>query len=394
MKNVIKIFEKNKICSGRLKLKYGAILYESHDKIFSGQTILKIINFINNVHKKYKNVKIPIIFSFGRVKIIDKLSYILLECICYSLMRDYHHKVYLFWEPEHDILTDGVFSSPLKLLNSKEDDNLNKFLVKFKMEIYQHHFRRIISGENKKDTNYLGNLLQELDSFLKFFFIAEEYRDQITEVIAELVGNACEHGNTDCLLDIDVTNDHLKSVKNITQTGSFYGINIAIVNFSDILLSDGIKDKIKNNKLNVGRYVELEKAYNYHKTLFSEKYLYTDFCNIAALQDKISGRYEHSLSGGTGLTKLIHSLQEKSDTDSCYVVSGDRCVYFVKELLNYDENDWLGFNSQKDFFYAIPDESTTVGCYIYLPGTAYNLNFVMKREDEENEENLFDFLKE
>ena len=305
LKNINKIFTSNKQSSSKLKIKKGTIVFRSNDEYFSGKTISKIINFVNTVHKKYKNLNMPLEFSFGKVKIVDKLSYILFECICYSLMKDYNHRVYIYWKPEKDILTDGVFSSPLKLLNSGTEENLNKFLKSFKMEIYQHHFRRVINGEDKTDTNYLGNLLQELDTFLKYFSITEEYRDQISEVITELVGNACEHGNTDCLLDIDITNDHLKHVKNVPQEGSFYGINIAIVNFSDILLGDQIKNKIDGDRLTMDRYISLQEAYNYHKDYFSEDYVYDDFCNLSSLQDKISGRTHHRESGGTGLTKLI-----------------------------------------------------------------------------------------
>lgn len=387
MKNITKVFEVNPQCSYKLILDKGKIVFYSNDKIFSGETIAQIINFINSVHKKYKGVNVPLVFSLGRVQLADKLSYILFECICYSLMQDYHHRVYVYWNPEDDILTDGVFSCPIMLLNNDSKENHTKFLHNFKMEIYQHHFRRVISGEEKGDTNYLGKLLQELDSFLKFFSIAEEYRDQISEVIAELVGNACEHGETDCLLDIDITNDHLKSVKNIPQSGKFYGINIAIVNFSNTLLGDGIKKKIEDNNFATDRYIELSHAYAYHKEHFSDEYTYADFCNISALQDKISGRPQHNLAGGTGLTKLIHSLQEKSDMDTCYVLSGDRSVLFYKEHLNYDKNDWLGFNEERNFFTAIPERDVNTECYIFLPGTAYNLNFIMKREDSQNDEN-------
>lgn len=387
MKNIKKIFEVNTQCSYKLLLDKGKMIFDNYDEIFSGETISKIINFVNAVHKKYKGVNIPLVFSFGNVILADKLSYILFECICYSLMKDYHHKVYVYWNPDQNILTDGVFSCPLTLLNDGTQENQNRFIRNFKMEIYKHHFRRVINGEEKENTNYLGNLLQELDSFLKFFSITEEYRDQISEVIAELVGNACEHGETDCLLDIDITNDHLKSIKNVPQEGSFYGINIAIVNFSNTLLGDGIKNKIDANRLLTDRYMDLGNAYTYHKQHFSNNYSYVDFCNIAALQDKISGRPQHNLAGGTGLTKLIHSLQEKSDMDACYVLSGDRCVLFFRDLLNYNEDDWLGFNEQKDFLTAIPHQSAITNCFVYLPGTAYNLNFVMKREDKQDDEN-------
>ena len=54
---------------------------------------------------------------------------------------------------------------------------------------------------------------------------------------------------------------------------------------------------------------------------------------------------------------------------------------FIKNLLNYDDKYWLGFNEERDFFSNLPREDVTIDCYIFFPGTAYNLNFVMKRED-------------
>lgn len=376
------LFEKNPNHTSKLNIRMKQIVFKCNDKVFSGITISKIINFVNTVHSKYKNVKIPIIFCFDSIILADKLSYILFECICYYIIKEYHQKIVLFMQPKYSIHTHGINSSSLVLLNDISGKNINKFINCFEMEIYRNHFRRIIRGSEKEKTNYLGKLGQELDSFLKYFCIAEDYRDDITEVIMELVGNACEHGQTDCLLDIDVTNNYSKSVENVSQKGNFYGINIAIVNFSDILLGDGVKEKFENKNLCEDRYIELRRAYTYHKTVFDDKYTDVDFYNISSLQDKISGRPFYTLSGGTGLTKLIHSLQEKSDMNSCYVITGDKCVYFVRDLLDYDENKWLGFNKEKDFFNSMPDIKVLGDCYIYFPGTAYNLNFVMKREDE------------
>ena len=383
MKNINMLFENNDQYAYKINIIKGSIVFQGYDNKFSGNTILKIINFINTVHKKYKNSKITIVFLFKEIEIVDKLSYILFECICYYLMKNCHHKVYLYWNPQDSILTRGIFLSPLKYLNNNKN-NLDIFLQKFEKDIYQRHFRRLISND-KETTNYLGNLLQELDSFLKFFSITEEYRDQISEVITELTGNACEHGCTDCLLDIDITASYKKSIEGIRQKGNFYGINIAIVNFSNILLGDGIKAKIDSGNLNEPRYIDLRNAYNYHKTFFTEDYTY--FCNLSSLQDKISGRTDYGPSGGTGLTKLIHSLQKISDVDKCYVISGHRGVFFLKNVLNYDDRNWLGFNEEKDFFHATPKNDVTTECYIFFPGTAYNLNFVMKREDDYNDHN-------
>lgn len=53
--------------------------------------------------------------------------------------------------------------------------------------------------------------MQEVRSFLKIFDIIDEYRNPIASVITELVGNAGEHAFSNCLLDIDVTSDYMKS---------------------------------------------------------------------------------------------------------------------------------------------------------------------------------------
>lgn len=385
LNNICKLFECNLGKKIPIKNKDKSMIFEDNTDFFSGETIIKIIGFVNFLHEKYKRINMPITFCFGNVKIADKLSYILFECICYSLIVDYKHIVHIYWNPIDNIQTDGVFSSPLKLLNKGNVKSLKEYLNKFKLDIYRDHFRKIIDGKQKEQTNYLGNLFQDLEIFLKYFNIDKESRNQISEVITELVGNACEHASSDCLLDIDVTHDHSKKVENIIQNGKFYGINIVIINFSKILLGTNIKTKLYSNNIVSTRYVDLFRAYQYHKTKFSNEYTEDDFCNIAALQDKISGRPKHDKSGGTGLTKLIHSLQEKSDMNSCYVVSGNHCILFLKDMLNYNEENWLGFNKDHNFMTAIPDEDVVVPCYAYIPGTAYNLNFIMRREDDIDE---------
>ena len=154
---------------------------------------------------------LALIFLFDNIKITNKLLYVLFECICYFLIKEYHYKVSIQWNPKTDIRTIGLQFSSLQLLKYGEEKYM-QFLCNFKTLIFKNHFRKVISGIDKENTNYLGNLLQELDTFLKQFPITEEYRDQVAEVIIELVGNACEHGNTDCLLDIDITNNYKKRI--------------------------------------------------------------------------------------------------------------------------------------------------------------------------------------
>ena len=49
-------------------------------------------------------------------------------------------------------------------------------------------------------------------------------------------------------------------------------------------------------------------------------------------------------------------------------------------MLTYDENNWVGFNAEGDFLTKKPSLRCINNSGLYFPGTAYNLNFVMKRE--------------
>ena len=62
-----------------------------------------------------------------------------------------------------------------------------------------------------------------------------------------------------------------------------------------------------------------------------------------------------------------------------YVI-GARKINFIKSMLTYDENNWVGFNAEGDFLTKKPSLRCINNSGLYFPGTAYNLNFVMKRE--------------
>ena len=243
-------------------------------------------------------------------------------------MKDYKHPISILWKPNDYILTQGVFSSPLAIINTNRATYSQKYIDKFKIDIYGSHFRKVVDAD-KTESNYVGELEQAVNSFLKLFQIDEDCQDEIVAMIGEVVGNAAEHAGTECLLDIDVTTNHSKSVKSIELDGEYFGINIVILNFSKVLFGDLIKERIKGDDLkNNERYMHLQEAYNYHSNFFSDKYLVDDFCNLASLQDDISGDSGKGNSGGKGLTKLIKSLQKRSDMDNCYLLTGKRIISF------------------------------------------------------------------
>lgn len=396
MQNIEMLFEKNRnrhhTTHTNLNKNILEIEITAQNNMFTGVQISQIINIINDAHKKYGKLKYSVHFYLGNVMFIDKLTYVFLECICYYLIEKYGHPVQVFMRVRKDIGTDGIDSSPLLLLNGTKKDKIRLYPNRFRFDIYEYHFRRLINGVGKEETNYLGDLYEEVDSFLKRFSIDYDCRDEVGHVVTELVGNAGEHALTNCLIDIDVAPNYQKyKGKELVDDNYYYGINIAVVNFSHKLLGDDIETNIIQNlgggKIN-DRYDYVLKAYSNHSAQFSEYYTKNDFCNITAFQKKISGRPEKAATGGTGLPFLIKSLEEKSEKHKCYVISGNRCVNFYENMLEYDKAGWISFNRENDYLKNIPGEDVVTECLIYMPGTAYNFNFIMKGEPI-NEKDLF-----
>lgn len=367
--------------NGRIEKRFGKYFYVIiiNDKELSGASINKIIKYINYYIKKYANTKIPVLLSFSKtIEIKDKLTYIVLECICYYLIKDLGVEVHIGWKPKTDIITIGVNSSPLLLLNDVSSENVKKFVKKFENDGYGSHFRRVIGNSNEN----LCKAFQEVDSFFKLFNSCDTVKDEIIEAVAELVGNAFEHGGSDCLIDIDVA-DGFRSSKAEDET-EVYSVNIVVLNFSKKLIGDELKYRINSAGMSGERNKQLIDIYKYHnENFFDEKYTEEDFFNLAVFQDRISG-LDKGKSGGIGLTYLIKSLQQRSCENHCYMLSGKRVVLFSKDYLSYNEDNWIGFNSAHDFHRAKPDVCVLSECDTYFPGTAYNLDFILMKGEHKN----------
>lgn len=378
MKNDYLLMLKNgKSTTKKFKMDNKMIEYKLSKPTFDGFVIKDIIRFVNAVEDKYSKVKLPIHFNLGNIKIKDKLTYIMFECVCNYLIDTCERKVIVTFNAKEKINTEGIGSSPLLLLGTKQKDRFLKFSQKFKKEIFKSHYRRIIESKEDNDVYLLSKIMSDIDSFLKTFFVTKQYRDAIAEVIVELAGNALEHTETDCLIDLDVTEPYNKK----ETSGSFYGVNITIINFSPKLLGYSISKKIEQKEILNDRHLKLLAAYNMHKEKFSSHYSNEDFYNIASFQHKISGRLKKESTGGTGLTKLISRLEGYSDEYLCYVITGDRAVFFERDYLSYNKDGWIGFNKEEDFLTQIPKREILGKSSITMPGTAYNLNFVMKKEE-------------
>lgn len=360
-----------------IKIKNGVLIYRLKTNRFDGLSVKKLISFVNTISLRFSKIKMPIVLDFGEIEFVDKLTYIFLEIICYILIKDYGHPVQVIFSCRQHILTEGIQSSPMLLLNKFNKRNMKKYLEKFDDDIYLNHYRKVLKPN--QDNSELSKILGEISYFLKYTGVDEQCTYELSEVMIELIGNVWEHTSSECLVDIDVTNSYFHR----ESSGCFMGINIVVLNFSKELLGDAVKYRLENKEIKLpARYKTIENAYVSHKKFFNESYTENDFFNIASFQHKISGRLDKDVTGGTGLTKLISSLEKRSNDHKCYLITGDRALWFKHEFLEYDDDGWIGFNRENNFINNAPNEMTIDCNSIYMPGTAYNLNFIMKRREE------------
>lgn len=229
-----------------------------HEKIFSGMTIGDIIFHMNYLNKKYPKANLPVWFEITNngLKIADKLTYILMECLCYYYLNYENRNIRIFWGPEPTILTDGIRKSPLIHLNKKFSKKI--FFEKFLSDESDTHYRKVYRLSDKEGDPFYQSVIQtELDLFLKKMDIKRESSEKISEICAELIGNTFEYAKSDCLIDIDLTDSHGKEEKGVVVDGEFKGVNIAIVNFSDKLLFEDIKHKLNSEELTGEKYKKL-----------------------------------------------------------------------------------------------------------------------------------------
>ena len=129
----------------------------------------------------------------------------------------------------------------------------------------------------------------------------------------------------------------------------------------------------------------MEKAYAFHSSFFDNDYTADDFFALSSFQDKISGR-GFSFTGGKGLTELLNELEVRSDAYNCYCISGNKRINLLKNYIASSSNGWIGFNKNNDFFNELPEKKCIERIPFFFPGTAYNLNFVLKQDNPRGKE--------
>ena len=378
--NLKLLFEKNekeKITVVKKNGKFGLHFTLRNCKV-DGKKIAYLVSQVGYAIEKYKNTSVPVYFNLHNVIFMDKLTYVILECICYFLIKTFKIKVsFNMTNVKLYIANEGVINSPIYLI-ANGNTNIEGFVKKFNIDLYGQHYRKILKAEDNYN-DALSKLLTDVKNFLRNLDVDLEYGREVSKVVSELAGNSMEHAKSDCLIDIDVTREYRKE----DGKEKYVGINIVILNFSNKLFYEELKNKMKKTLVSSERYKLVEEAYNNHMKFFNNDYKESDFFSVASFQHKISGRVDTSATGGTGLTALISSLEKKADLHACYLLSGQRVINFQHEFLEYDENNWIGFNKENDFLNVRPDDDVFEKCAMFFPGTAYNLSFVICKEKGE-----------
>ncbi len=377
MGNVKYLLEYNK-CDRKLAKKY--ICFDTKYKIwnfkvensqFNGNTIKKLLCAINYV---LSIRPMPIIITLKNSSFQDKLVIKVLECICFYLIKHLKIDIHVNMKIKRNPMTDGIKHSSL---NAKSPEEMEYF---FYDDTTPDYFRRIVSYENSKTTD-ISSKSSEVLAFFKNLRIDSKTSIYLAEAISEVLGNAIEHGKSECLIDIDVT-------ENIIEQINYFVINVVVLNFSDTPIYKKLKKKLneplKGNDETKERYERVLLAKEFHQKHFNSKYTEDDFYIISSFQHGISGDFHKEGIGGVGLTQLIRAIEEKADGDYCYMLSEKRAIHFVKDYMHYDDDMFIGFNAESNFFTELPDEKVLLQSDTVFPGVAYNLSFVIKKEDFNN----------
>ena len=362
-------------------------IYKSRRGLLDDKEIKRIITFVNSIEK---GIKLPVIFDMGEVEVNDKISYILFEYICYYLLIERGYRCCVDIQFNKSIVSYNVEASPLliidrkRMLGSQDDYETAKreYEKKFKFDTGPNYIRKIIKKEDH-GTDVASRLVSDIETTLKNLNLDEKQRNSICEVIAELIDNSGEHAESDCIIDVDITPDHIKE----DAEGRYYGANIVVFDVSKRLFGEKIKVLLKDATVqHSDSYKRLQVAYDYHMQYWDEHYKEEDFFIMSAFQHRISSRREEYFTGGTGLTRFISALELQSDAYQCFLWTGNRKMYFYHQLLHTDNENWVGFNEEKDFMSHIPNKAILEDSCVYFAGTAYNLNFILKKESDYNEQ--------
>lgn len=342
------------------------------DETFSIKSIYKIVEHLKWMYTEKKTLETKIIIDSKYIS--DQAILNLMESILYFVINEWEFHVTYRFTINENFLGYQVFKNSILFKFNNTKISINKYNNEYnkKIVIDKNHFRKICENteENRKGT-FISITMDEIDIFLKYFELNNEYRHELSEVIVEIVDNALKHSKGDCILTLNVLDN---------TNNNYKYVDVAIVVIDDIYIGKHIIDYIENK--DKSEYSEknniVMEAYNKHKKYFDDEYNINSFAMISAFQKYVTTRKMANNSGGTGLTTLIEALINKSTHNFCYTISGGTNLIFKKEFLHLNNKGMIGFNETNDYINAIPNSNIVSINKYDMNVNIYNLQFILK----------------
>lgn len=350
---------------------------------FTGKTLKYILGKIKFL-KKYKLLELNIFFEFGTISFADKITYILFDMLLYDLYKTTKFKLNIDMKLEKKIVHNGIQNTAFcRTINEYGALERAGFVKEYERKLYiaPNHYRKYMKRSClDKQPSALSVIASEIESFLKQHFDDLAWVSDVCEAIGELIDNTFSHTKSDCFVDIDVC----RALDEGEQ--EFKALNIAIINFSEQRIFDGIKRNIIGKKYSPKDplYRGIYKAYDNHRPHFCDDYGENDFFHITAFQNGVTSRRTVSGNSGTGLTTLIKNIVGKTTDNYSYVLSGDNILFFIEEYLDIDEAGKIGFNKENDYQNVIPDSSVITKSGLFIPGTIFLLSLMRNDYGKQN----------
>lgn len=368
MNNTEILYKDIKKCESRMRADGNKAIIKVKEYIISGKSINQILGNIIHIKESYPRVK-KITIKFKNLNFYDDAVLNVLECILYDLLKSGFRTINLDFENKNpNPIAKQLYEQSLIYNNDKITSS---FLTKFekKKDIGLSYYRAIVKNDGKKED--ISNIYTDIPVFLNTHVRNEEILDKVAEVVAEVVGNARDHSNGDCLLNLKVFD--VVSLKH----QKFKLLSVVALNISDIKIYTKLKEQIENNNF-VGNNKIVDNALEYHKKHFDSKYVLDVFAFLSTFQKSVTTRDNSEGSGGTGLTTLINFLIEQAYDEYCYVNSGYYSFMFKKDCLKINDDGTIGFNDKNDYYTSIPSEKLWNVNTINFNGTIYNLDLLLK----------------
>lgn len=390
MQNEMDLFFKN-INEAPVEIKKGSCKIIIKDASFGSVAVNALAEKIKYII--YNNIKAEVKINIRSRTIADLATIVVFEYMVYYLLKSTECKVCITLMPDNLMYAKNFLTNSITYNFIKDNRNFKikrkNFIKDFESEVPMinfHRYRKLLKNNNIKNET-INKTSSDVYSFLKSILFDEEYIEDCVEAIGELCSNALEHTEYDCILTIEcgIGLNKKNEERNI--------LSIVVSNVSENLFFYKLRDFHKNgyknfnvinqalvnHRLFFGKPLELSQDID--KIKYDEEYFYI----VSAFQNGVSTRMNQEGTGGTGLLKLVYNILGKTENSFCYILTGNKVLFFIENLMNPVEDKFVGFNKNNDYLNSIPDAESLGTSAMTFGGTIFSLNLITDTEVEKNE---------